>query len=505
MSNLDSGLTAEDRRQIAQMGISLEEAERQLSLLRDPPPFAQVLRPARVGDGIVRLDPAEKEALSLRHERAQAAGELEKLVPASGAASRMFKELAAFLDNPRDDRGADAARRFAECLDAFPFGPELRREVSRLGRDVTSPLDLIRTLLEPEGLGYGNKPKGLILFHRYGKGGRTPFEEHLVEAALHVKDRRSRARVHFTVSPEHEDGFRRRLAEQGPLLEREFDARFEVVFSHQERATDTLAVDLDGRPFRRGDGSLLFRPGGHGALIHNLSRSRTGVVFIKNIDNVVPDHHRDATVEWKKLLGGLLLRLQDRIFAFGRALDSGDVGDEFEKECRLFLGKWFGRRLPSGRAVSRSVLETALHRPLRVCGVVRNTGEPGGGPFWVRDESGEVSCQIVESSQLDHGSSLVREALKAATHFNPVDLVCGLRDWRGRPHDLQAFIDPSAVFVSRKSWKGRELIALERPGLWNGAMAGWNTVMVEVPAETFAPVKTVFDLLRSEHRGEART
>ena len=503
MSRPGSEWTAEDLRQMARLGISPEEAERQLSLLRDPPPFARVLRPGRVGDGIIRIDPPERDALALRHERAQASGELEKLVPASGAASRMFRELAAFLDNPEDDSAMEAARLFTERLDDFPFGEQLRWEVSRLGRDIGRSFDLIRTLLEPKGLGYGNKPKGLIPFHRYGKGERTPFEEHLAEAALYVRDRQSCARVHFTVSPEHEDGFRQRLAERGPLLEGEFGAHFEVTFSHQEKSTDTLAVDLGGRPFRRSDGTLLFRPGGHGALIHNLSRSSTGVVFVKNIDNVVPDRHKGPTVMWKRLLGGLLLRLQDRVFEFGRALDRGDTGGEFERACRRFLLEWFGRRLPSEEAASRADLEAALHRPLRVCGVVENAGEPGGGPFWVQSESGEVSCQIVESSQLDQNSTLVREALETATHFNPVDLVCGLRDWRGQPYDLRNFIDPSAVFVSRKSWEGRELMALERPGLWNGAMAGWNTVMVEVPPETFAPVKTVFDLLRPQHQGEA--
>jgi hypothetical protein len=360
------------------------------------------------------------------------------------------------------------------------------------------------------------------------------FDEHLVEAAAHLRDGTGLCRLHFTVSPEHRGAFTERLAAIGPRTARRNDSRFEVGWSHQAHATDTLAVDLDDRPFRTDDGRLLFRPGGHGALLGNLEAAGGAVTFVQNIDNVLPDERKDEVVAWKHALAGQLLTVRDRAFELLDRLEGGGgdpvpggenvlaedvLTEELLAEAARFLADELHRPLPTRLAAApadarRRALIDRLDRPLRVCGVVPNAGEPGGGPFWVRSAAGEgadegagpassedeLSLQIVEASQVDAADEGQQAILRSSTHFNPVDLVCSLADRHGRPYDLARFVDPSTVFIAEKSHQGRRLKALERPGLWNGAMAGWNTVFVEVPLATFAPVKTVFDLLRPEHQ-----
>jgi hypothetical protein len=329
---------------------------------------------------------------------------------------------------------------------------------------------------------------------------RTAFEEHLAEEV---------PRLHFTVSPQHEGRFVRLLEEVRPRLEPRCGHRFDVTFSHQSPATDTLAVDLENRPFRQNDGTLLFRPGGHGSLIANLQALADqgwDVVLLKNIDNVVPDSRKTVGLLWKKLLAGALVHLQQRIFRCLERLEAGPAPLDLLDEIDKLLADDLLRQVPledalAGSEARRKMLIHLLDRPLRVCGVVRNHGEPGGGPFWVELPTGEITLQIVETSQIDPQSPEQQQALRDSSHFNPVDLACALRDRHGRPYDLARFIDPAAVFIATKSHEGRPLKALERPGLWNGAMAGWNTVFIEVPDETFAPVKTVLDLLRPEHQG----
>ena len=498
-------LSPADLEHLASRGISPDEARRQLALLRDPPPPARILRPATVGDGIMRLSPEDESRLLDRFRRARRDGRLERFVPASGAASRMFQALEAYRTGSREPSALAAAQRLAEHLDQFPFAADLRRAA---GIGDGGPPDLQRlvdALLGTEGLGYGQMPKGLVPFHRYRDHLRTAFDEHLVATLEEVPDAHGTARVHFTVSPEHEQRFRARLEHHRSLFEHRCDGRLEVAFSHQHPRTDTLAVDLDGCPVRLGDGSLLLRPGGHGALIENLAALDSPVVVIRNIDNVLPDSRREIARRWSGLLCGLLLEIQDRVFELAESLAAGGGAAAIEA-TRVFVGRWLGSSLPAGEADDRpeSWLRL-LERPLRVCGMVRNEGQPGGGPFWVRDGLGRESCQIVESAQIDGNAPASRRALAAATHFNPVDLVCGLVDRRGKRFRLEDFVDPASAFVATKSFGGRELRALERPGLWNGAMAYWNTVFVEVPAATFAPVKTVFDLLRDEHQqGESK-
>lgn len=492
---------------MAGMGITPEEAARHVGLFRNPPPFTRVIRPCRVGDGILQLDPADHPRLLARAEESEGRGLTAKLVPASGAASRMFKALLAFLSGETETPTGEV-RTFFENLPHFAFYEYLAAVMAGDGLDLDTVVrrgdlrTVLSYLLTGRGIAYAELPKGLLLFHRYPDRPRTPFEEHLVEAAATVRDDAGVCRLHFTVSLEHEAEFHKLLDAARPLFEDRLGCRFEVSFSCQRHATDTLAVDLDNQPFRlEEDGSLLFRPGGHGALLDNLNELAAAgwdVVLLKNIDNVVPDARKPVVHHWKQLLTGCLLLLRGQVFAYLERLHGPDGDDPaLLDEVRRFLHEELSR---PAQAKSVAGLIEALDRPLRVCGVVRNQGEPGGGPFWVESPEGEVTLQIVETSQIDRRSPEQQAALAASTHFNPVDIVCGLHDWRGQAYDLHRFVDPATVFIAEKSHEGRPLKALERPGLWNGAMAGWNTVFVEVPDETFAPVKTVLDLLRPEHQ-----
>lgn len=533
--------TEKDRRQMEGLGLSEEEVRRQLALFESPPPPVRLTRAATLGDGILRVGEARREALVARFDHAMESGSISKMVPASGAATRMFRSLDRWLEasaagpdagGSSDADLSDEVETLVRRLGDFAFAEELARTAEDAGLDLrelrTRALQgprsaqaartLLELLLTGRGLGYSDLPKGLIPFHRYPepRRDRTPFEEHLVEAARHACDAEGRCRLHFTVPPEHEARFEKLLATRGRGLEQRLGVHFEVAFSHQEHATDTIAVTPENELFRQDDGSLLFRPGGHGALIENLdalARAGADVVFVKNIDNVVPEHRQDTVVLWKKLLGGTLLELRERSRELLRRLEAQGNGRDpgLLDEAEAFVADALSRPLPVTRSGSRSDLSSAdrrrallhrLDRPLRVCGMVRNEGEPGGGPFWVRSrEDGELSLQIVEMSQIDTGDPEQREIVGTATHFNPVDLACSVRDHRGAPYDLHDFIDQGTVFIAEKSHQGRPLKALERPGLWNGAMAGWNTVFVEVPLATFAPVKTVLDLLRPEHQG----
>jgi len=494
--------TDADLRQMAELGLPPEEALRQVELFRNPPPFTRVVRPCTPGDGIRMIFDSDHDRLLGFWEEAARQGRIGKLVPASGAASRMFKALLEDLHDCPAEPSAEVCQ-VMDNLHRFAFFEDLESALRQGDRRA-----VLEHLLTGKGLGYADLPKALLAFHRYPEGPRTPFEEHLVEAAATTRDANGICRLHFTVSPGHEEELRRLLEEVRPRYEERLGARFEVSFSFQDRSTDTLAVDLENRPFRLKDGSLLFRPGGHGALIHNLhalAGMGWDVVLLKNIDNVVPDDRKAAGLLWKKLLAGALLALQKRIFGYLERLENGSsVTPELLEEVEKFMTDALVRPVPpeiSLRAEElRQYFLRILDRPLRVCGVVRNLGEPGGGPFWVESPGGEVSLQIVEASQIDPGDPVQQRILRSSTHFNPVDLACALRDRHGRPYDLERYIDPTTVFIAKKSHEGRPLKALERPGLWNGAMADWNTVFVEVPDATFAPVKTVLDLLRPEHQ-----
>lgn len=466
-------------------GLTPAALETQLKNFREGFPFLPVTRAASCGDGIRVLDAAGIEQAAARYDRAKESLRVVKFVPASGAATRMFKDLFEFV---REGRRTAVVGELLANRRRFAFWPELRTIV---GDDA----DERRTVenIVAEGLRYGETPKGLVSFHRYGDEVRKAVEEHLVEGAQYAAAG-GEVKIHFTVSPEHLTRFEALLAEKIPVYESRFGVKYRISFSVQDPSTDTLAVNPDCTPFRRADGRLLFRPAGHGALIGNLGKIDADIVFVKNIDNVTTDARRGDTVLYKKALAGVLLALQERIFEYLMALEV--PGAELEP-IAAFIENELCVKLP--KDYGTPLLRRVLNRPIRVCGMVRNEGEPGGGPFWVAGADGLETLQIAESNQI---APEKRELMRLATHFNPVDLVCSFRTSKGGRFDLQEFVDPATGFISRKSDGGRELLAQELPGLWNGAMARWNTVFVEVPITTFSPVKVVTDLLRPEHQGD---
>ena len=477
--------TEKDLQQIEKHGLTPDAVERQLENFRRGFPFLKVVRAASPGDGVMVVGDAEAAAAVARYEREADRLGIVKFVPASGAATRMFKDLFEFV---REGRRTAVVGELLANRRRFAFWPELRTIV---GDDA----DELRTVenIVAEGLRYGETPKGLVSFHRYGDEVRKAVEEHLVEGAQYAAAG-GEVKIHFTVSPEHLTRFEALLAEKIPGYESRFGVKYRISFSVQDPSTDTLAVNPDCTPFRRADGRLLFRPAGHGALIGNLGKIDADIVFVKNIDNVTTDARRGDTVLYKKALAGVLLALQERIFEYLMALEV--PGAELEP-IAAFIENELCVKLP--KDYGTPLLRRVLNRPIRVCGMVRNEGEPGGGPFWVAGADGLETLQIAESNQI---APEKRELMRLATHFNPVDLVCSFRTSKGGRFDLREFVDPATGFISRKSDGGRELLAQELPGLWNGAMARWNTVFVEVPITTFSPVKVVTDLLRPEHQGD---
>jgi hypothetical protein len=452
-------------------------------------------------------------------------GRAMKFVPALGAATRMFKSLRTIhslsgeieeqhlnAESANADPDWGVFHQFVRGLRKFAFYDDLRSLMPGSGVDTKTQMatvlhrDVLHCVLTPGGLNLANVPKGLIKFHDYPHHARTPFEEHLVEAVLYTQDRNRKARVHFTISPEHKTLVSNHIEEVRHLYEKQGIA-CEVTFSVQKPSTDTIAVNMDNEPFRDGEGRLFFRPGGHGALLRNLNDLQGDIVFIKNIDNVLPDRLKQETIRYKKALGGYLIALQNQIFTYLQALKARHLDDRLLDEmiefarCTLSIAPARGLRHPS-KEEKTHFLYSGLNRPLRVCGMVKNEGEPGGGPFWVRHPDNTISIQIVESTQVNIRSKEQRTIWESSTHFNPVDLVCGVRDFSGTPFDLMDYTDPDTGFISVKSKDGRDLKALELPGLWNGAMAHWNTVFVEIPLTTFAPVKSILDLLRNEHQPE---
>lgn len=508
-------ITENDRIFIEKRGSNPGVVLKQISDFKKGFDYLRLVDAASVGNGIIRLDNEGLERfIGAYGDWVTKGGELVKFVPASGAASRMFKALFEALDDIRKNGDTEktwlankAAKQYCDHVASFAFYPELKNAIASAGADET-PVAYMDYLLNPVGLNYGALPKGLLKFHRYGDTSRTPFEEHLAEGAMYARDARGKVKIHFTVSPEHQKGFETLLADTGKHFEEEWGVTFEITFSQQKPSTDTIAVDSENEPFRESDGSLLFRPGGHGALIENLNDLDADIIFIKNIDNVVPDHLKKPTIDYKKAIAGILLHYQQIIFGYQKelnekhptALDSG-----FLAEAANFLENELNVKPPVNHYYTEKdelchYLREKYNRPIRVCGMVKNEGEPGGGPFLAVNSDGTVSLQVVESSQIDPANGQQQAIARKATHFNPVDLVCGVKNYKGEKFDLTSFTDPETGFISVKSKDGKELKAQELPGLWNGAMSNWNTLFVEVPIETFNPVKTVNDLLREQHR-----
>lgn len=501
-------LDSRDINQLKAKGISEAQLNLQLQNLRTGFPYLHVLAPATPGNGILTLTDQERNKYTGAWERyLRNGGTVVKMVPASGAASRMFKDLFTFA---ADGVKTPFIDKFFANIHEFAFFRELDDTCRRLYNADVDTLtsagrltDVVNALIAPEGLNYGQLPKAMLTFHKAADATRTPLEEHLAEGAGYAADANGYVHVHFTVSPDHIELMRTKIAAALPAMEKEYGKHFTVDMSIQKPSTDTVAANLDGTPYRE-DGELFFRPAGHGALLENLGEMKEAVVFIKNIDNVVPDSRRASTLEYKQILGGLLVDAQQRIAHYSDLLRCGLPSRPVLNEILDFMHNTL---FTTGEgAEDMDDLELAdyllckLDRPVRVCGMVRNDGEPGGGPFLTYNPDGTVSPQILESSQLNPKSEQTQRLLKESTHFNPVDLACFIQDVEGETFNLQDFVDPDTGFISQKSRKGTEIKALELPGLWNGSMSDWNTIFVEVPADTFNPVKTVNDLLRDAHK-----
>ena len=475
--------TKEDLQQIEQHGLTQAQVEQQIENFCKGFPYLKIVRAAAAGDGVLVMSDEQIAQAEARYDEAASTSKIVKFVPASGAATRMFKELFEYVNDDKRTPGID---RLLDNIEKFAFWPELAEHIMPDSPDEEIVESIVKT-----GLCYGAKPKGLVTFHAYADGNRKAVEEHLVEGALYARSG-DEVYIHFTVSAEHMDGFKEVLVAKQSFYEERFGVKYNVSFSVQKPSTDTIAVNPDNTPFRTDEGKLLFRPAGHGALIENLNDIDADIIFVKNIDNVTTDERRGDTVKYKKALAGLLLELQEQAFEYLKVLEVG--GADLEPIAK-FIEEKLCVKLPED--YNSELLKGVLNRPIRVCGVVRNQGEPGGGPFWVDGGDGTESLQIAESSQIAPEDM---HLMQSATHFNPVDLICGVKDSRGGKFDLTQYTDPSTGFISSKSSGGRDLRAQELPGLWNGAMAKWNTVLVEVPITTFSPVKVVQDLLRPEHQ-----
>lgn len=506
-------LTHEDKELLAKKGISEAQIAEQLSCFEKGFPFLQLAAAASVENGgIMTATGDEKQKyLDVWDAYKQGDKKIVKFVPASGAASRMFKNMFEFLGADYDVPTTDFEKKFFDHIHNFAFYNDLNAAcMDNTGKNIDALLAehnykaVVSNLLEAAGLNYGSLPKGLLKFHRYADGVRTPLEEHLVEGALYAAGKSGEVNVHFTVSTEHRDLFQKLVDAKVGEYAAKYGIQYHISFSEQKPSTDTIAADMDNKPFRDKDGKLLFRPGGHGALIENLNDLDADIVFIKNIDNVVPDRLKADTVTYKKLLAGVLVTLQQQAFKYLELLDSGHYRhDELEEIIRFVQHDLRCRKSDIKNLEDADLviyLRKKLNRPMRVCGMVKNVGEPGGGPFLAYNPDGTVSLQILESSQIDMKDPEKKAMFEQGTHFNPVDLVCAVRDYKGNKFNLLNYVDKATGFISYKSKNGKDLKALELPGLWNGSMSDWNTVFVEVPLTTFNPVKTVNDLLREQHQ-----
>ena len=498
-------LSQKDLQQIAQKGITEEQINTQLNEFKTGFPFLKLEAAASIEEGIVATGEKDKKAyVDAWTKYKQDGHKIVKFVPASGAASRMFKDMFAFLDADYDAPTTAFEKQYFDNIEKFAFYDALDNACRKNeGKSIKYLIQegqykkVVANMLFEKGLNYGQLPKGMLLFHRYPEGARTPMEEHLVEGALYAASN-GEANVHFTVSHEHMDLFKKKVDAKADAYAQKYGIKYDITFSEQKPSTDTIAANPDNTPFRNDDGSLLFRPGGHGALIENLNEIEADVIFIKNIDNVVPDRLKPETVEWKQVIAGVLVTLQKQAFEYLKVLDAG-ASEAQLAEIAEFVSKNLCTDA-KGQKADADYLRKKLNRPMRVCGVVKNVGEPGGGPFLTYNQDGTVSLQILESSQIDTNNEAYMKMFTQGTHFNPVDLVCAVKDYKGQPFNLPDFVDKTTGFISSKSKAGKELKALELPGLWNGAMSNWSTVFVEVPLGTFNPVKTVNDLLREQHQ-----
>lgn len=510
----------QDIQQIEEKGLSVERVEEQIEIFKRGNIALDIQAAATVWNGIFFYSEQEKYEYVSYYEKQKDHLEILKFVPASGAATRMFHDLQVFLEEfePKTESLPEYLKRthnknlklFFDNIEKLPFynralnnARENQPGFDELNRH-SRKLLLVNTILYSHGLGLSNYPKGLVPFHDYTDYVATAFEEHFYEAAKYA-EANGKANLHFTVSKEHKEKFQAEFDDFKTRVVKKTGVTFNVFYSFQDPKTDTVAVDENNEPFRTKKGALIFRPGGHGALIENLNNQKADLVFIKNIDNVVVLSKLDEVAEYKKMLAGKLLKVQELCFSYLNRLENPKLSEKNMQGILQFIENELYYTFPEDfdeLSVENKIqqLKSRLNRPLRICGMVKNEGEPGGGPFFVKSKSGEQSIQIVEGAQIDQNDPLQKQIAKNATHFNPVDLVCGLKNYKGEAFDLTEFVDPGTCFITSKTIDGKAIKALELPGLWNGAMAKWNSVFVEVPVNTFNPVKTIIDLLKSSHQ-----
>lgn len=512
--------TDKEKQEINAHGLTAEQVERQIDLFKTGVPNVELIAPATVGDGILKMTKDREEDYLKVYEQHKSELELLKFTPASGAASRMFKHIHQFLENYEQKNESideyikrtddEDMKVFFESWKKLPIYDQVWEKVEqKIDGDIkpdsdTGKIAFLKMMMDEESFDFGAQPKGLLPFHKYGDEVRTAFEEHLYEAAAYTETN-GHAKLHFTISPEHEQAFKEHFEKASTLVKKETGVEFSSSFSFQKPHTDTVAVTLDNELYRKDDGSLLFRPGGHGALIENLNEVDADLIFIKNIDNVLTEEKIELLARNKKILAGILLEVQQKIFGYSQKLEEGNLADDELNQAETFATKKLNVRFtedyqdldPDGK---KEHLKKLFNRPLRVCGMVKNSGEPGGGPFWIAQSNGRKALQIIEGAQVQEDNKEQKKIFKSSTHFNPVDVVCGIRDHNAKKYDLTEFVNPDLAFIAYKTAEGNEIKALELPGLWNGAMARWNSIFVEVPEETFNPVKTVNDLLKPAHQ-----
>ncbi len=515
-------LTESNLQEIHSHGLSEEQIEKQLKRFEAGFAPLNIVAPATLEKGIKHFEDKQIADFAKKYDRKKRKKNIVKFIPASGAASRMFKMLFGLLNEYDGSEesykkfftqtGLHSPQNFISEIKKFAFYEDLQAALKKDGFEIEELINtknyhpIFEYLLTEKGLNYGNLPKGLLLFHKYQSENRTPLEEHLVEGALYAKDRKNNANLHFTVSPEYMQGFKNKVAEVTSQYQEKYKVTYHIDYSIQKPTTDTIAVNPDNTPFLNANGSLLFRPAGHGALIENLNELDYDIIFIKNIDNIVPDDYKDTTILYKKALAGILIDYQSEIFKFYKKINnSSTLSDRRLRKVSEFIENELNYVLPEGfsawpRNDCKNYILNILHRPIRVCGMVKNEGEPGGGPYFVKEKDGAKTLQIIEKAQINTKAAGQEEIFNASTHFNPVDLICGVKDIDGTKFDLTNFVDEESGIITSKSKDGKELKALELPGLWNGAMSNWNTIFVEVPSITFNPVKEVNDLLRKEHQ-----
>lgn len=511
------GFSSQDFVQIFDNGIPLKTIENHLTIFKTGTPKAILDRPVTIGDGILKLSEIEFQEFSNRFDAKKSDLKLMKFVPASGAASRMFQFLSEFLnefDVENESINAYINRKkathlmvFLAGMEKFPFYEIINETLIGIHPNYASwkkdrkSYHFIKILLASDYFDFAHKPKGIIPFHKYKTYLATPVEEHLKESAFYASSNNI-SHLHFTVSEIHQKQFENTINKVKNKIEAQSGAAINISFSYQKTSTDTIAVDLQNNPFRNESGKLVFRPGGHGALIENLNVLDADIIFIKNIDNVSQNHIEIVSL-YKKALAGILMELQQQVFRYLNEIEK--IKEKNIGEIILFVNNKLNTEVIDDFSKYTlenkiSYLKEVLNKPIRVCGMVKNEGEPGGGPFWVRDIKGNLTLQIVEASQIDLYNPKQADILNRATHFNPVDLVCGIKDYKGRKFDLTKFIDHKSGFIVEKNKNGKDLKAYELPGLWNGAMANWITIFIEVPLITFNPVKTVNDLLKPAHQ-----